>query len=205
MSSQAKTLGILTPVGGGDPVPLLKPEMSIGRRRKNDIQLDFENVSGKHCTLRLINGVWHLRDLGSTNGCTLNGQRIANESSILPDDEFGIASHLFSIDYEPSGPTNLNDTNQLLAEAAGVDPAPRHRKASLMELAGLVDEDRPRPRKDRPSSPPEDGPRPSTNTKTRKDDFGDSVPDHFQAPATRQVEADDDFFKMIEEDVREKS
>ena len=39
-SPQGKVLGILKPVGGGDPVPLLKPEVVIGRRRSCDICLD---------------------------------------------------------------------------------------------------------------------------------------------------------------------
>ena len=42
-------LGMLQPVGGGDPIPLTKPEMLIGRRPACDIRLDYENIS------RLIN------------------------------------------------------------------------------------------------------------------------------------------------------
>ena len=38
---QGKTLGILKPVGGGDPIPLKKAEVIIGRRRSCDINLDF--------------------------------------------------------------------------------------------------------------------------------------------------------------------
>ena len=73
MRPHAEILGILQPVGGGDPIPLNKPEMIIGRRPSCDIRLDFENISGKHCMLRFINGVWNVKDLGSTNGTTVNG------------------------------------------------------------------------------------------------------------------------------------
>ena len=97
-----ETLGTLIPVGGGDPIPLLKPEIVVGRRGSCDIQLDFENVSGKHCTFRLINGVWHVRDMGSTNGTTVNGSRLSSQHVIMPEDEVGIADHLYTIDYIPS-------------------------------------------------------------------------------------------------------
>ena len=37
--------GQLTPVGGGDPIPLLKKRLMIGRRGEADIQLGFKNIS----------------------------------------------------------------------------------------------------------------------------------------------------------------
>ena len=46
MASQTNTLGIMKPVGGGDPVNLRKAELTVGRRASCDVCLDFENVSG---------------------------------------------------------------------------------------------------------------------------------------------------------------
>ena len=43
--------GELIPVGGGDPIPLMKEQLVIGRREKCDIVLRFANVSGEHCEL----------------------------------------------------------------------------------------------------------------------------------------------------------
>ena len=104
MRPQSEVLGVLQPVGGGDPIPLIKPEIIVGRRSSCDICLDFENTSGKHCVFRFVNGVWNVRDLGSTNGTTVNGSRIASEQSIMPEDEVGIAGHLYTIEYDPAGP-----------------------------------------------------------------------------------------------------
>src|SRR4051794_16374093 len=144
-SPQGKVLGILKPMGGGDPIPLLKPELVIGRRRSCDISLDFNNISGKHCQLRLINSVWHVRDLGSTNGTSLNGMALSSEHSVLPDDELGIASHLYTIDYEPGGPDAVLHMQDVIDEGSEQGPARRH---SLLELAGIdTDDDRPRPRR----------------------------------------------------------
>ena len=43
--------GQLTPVGGGDPIPLIKDRLTVGRRSECDVQLKFNNVSGQHCRL----------------------------------------------------------------------------------------------------------------------------------------------------------
>src|SRR4051794_31938878 len=104
MPSESKVLGILTPVGGGDPIPLRKGEVVVGRRPSCDIRLDYANVSGKHCMFRFLNSAWHVRALGSTNGTSLNGSAISSEQAVMPDDQIGIASHTFTIVYEPGGP-----------------------------------------------------------------------------------------------------
>src|SRR4051795_300904 len=155
---QGKVLGILKPMGGGDPIPLTKPEVMIGRRRSCDICLDFNNISGKHCQLRLINSVWHVRDLGSTNGTSLNGLQLTSEHNVLPDDELGIASHLYTIDYEPGGPDSVLLKHDVSDETAEEGQVRRH---SLLELAGIdTDEDKPRHRP-RPSKAPTPSGRPS--------------------------------------------
>src|SRR5262249_34783440 len=98
MQPRSEVLGILNPVGGGDPIPLVKTELVVGRRPSCDIRLDFENISGKHCVLTLINGVWTVRDRGSRNGTRVNGSRTATEQSVMPDEELGSAGHMYTID-----------------------------------------------------------------------------------------------------------
>ena len=51
-------LGELLPVGGGDPIPLLKKSLLVGRRESCDIVLRFSNVSAHHCQLTLTGGYW---------------------------------------------------------------------------------------------------------------------------------------------------
>ena len=48
--------GELLPLGGGDPIPLLKTSLIVGRRESADIVLRFPNVSGQHCELALADG-----------------------------------------------------------------------------------------------------------------------------------------------------
>jgi pSer/pThr/pTyr-binding forkhead associated (FHA) protein len=201
MSPQREVLGTLMPVGGGDPIPLLKPELTVGRRAGCDIRLDYDNVSGKHCALRLINGVWHVRDLGSTNGTTINGSRLSSQRAITPEDEVGIADHLFTIDYVPSGPEASISTHKVLDQEVQEE----RKLHSLMELAGLdTDEDRPK-RAARPKTAPTLIERLSAD----QAEFDDTVPEHFKATPKpkpkKKDDDDDDFLKLIEEEVKKPS
>ncbi len=217
-----KPLGIMRPLGGGDPIPLLKDVLLLGRRPKCDIQLDFENISGKHCELRLVHGVWHVRDLGSTNGTTVNGQKVKHDQGLMPDDELGIASHFYNIDYDPVAPTSLMNANAALEEEVG-------RTRSLLELAGLEsDSGRRRSRlrsgtgssssspesDERPTYRPPAAPRapepPPANS--QNDDaepalgtggIGDAIPSDFLG-AAGALPSDDDFLNMIEEDLQKR-
>jgi predicted component of type VI protein secretion system len=180
-------------VGGGDPIPLYKPEITVGRRPSCDIRLDFENISGKHCLLRLINGIWNIKDLGSTNGTTVNGSRVTSEQSVMPDEEFGVAGHMFTIEYDPAGPEAFLSAHQELDE----DIAQERAKHSLMDLAGLdTDANKPKRAKRAPTI--------IERLSADEAEFDDAVPEHFKAPTApaKKPPSDDDFFKLIEEDVK---
>jgi len=185
-------LGVMQPVGGGDPIPLTKSEMVIGRRPGCDIRLDYENISGKHCTLRFLNGIWMIRDLGSTNGTTVNGTMIASEQSLMPDEELGIAGHLYTIDYEPAGPEAFLTSHKDLDEEV-VQERARH---SLMDLAGLDTEENKVKR-------PRSAPTVIERLSAEEAEFDDVVPEHFKAaPKPKKQPKDDDFLKFIEDDIK---
>src|SRR5882672_6833860 len=71
-----KVNGELVAVGGGDNIPLLRGLLTVGRRGSCDICLRFPNISGMHCELRYKDGYWEIRDLNSTNGIKVNGERM---------------------------------------------------------------------------------------------------------------------------------
>lgn len=116
-------LGELNPCGGGDSIPLLHEKLLIGRRSACDICLPVPNVSSHHCELELQNGYWHVRDLGSTNGIKVNGERTLG-SPLMPGDELQVAKSRFRIQY-------IVDSSAPEPEAE--DPF----SMSLMEKAGL--------------------------------------------------------------------
>ena len=194
MSAERKVLGVMKPMGGGDEIPLYKNEIVVGRRASCDIVLDFTNVSGKHCMLRLLNSVWHARDLGSTNGTTINGLQLSSEHSLMPDDELGVASHFFTIDYEPGGPETVLHKHEVMEE----EVADSRHKHSLMELAGLDTDDN-KPRHRRPQKAPEKIERLSAD----EAEFEDVLPEHVKNDPPPVIETtDDDFLKFIEDDVK---
>ena len=119
--------GELVPVGGGDAIPLVNEIMTIGRRESCDICLKFQNISSSHCELALKTGVWHLRDLGSTNGVKVNGERTLRRP-LRPGDEISIANHKYTIQYQLPTDAALED---VFAEEEDIF------SQSLMEKAGL--------------------------------------------------------------------
>lgn len=135
--------GELTPLGGGDPIPLLKKQLLIGRRESCDIVLRFANVSAHHCQLYINGGYWYVRDMQSRNGVKVNGIRV-QEKRIDPGDSFSVAKHNYELNYSPAdlgaiGPPPADDlpaeimTESLLSRAGlrssepGDRPAPQAR------------------------------------------------------------------------------
>lgn len=124
--------GELVPVGGGDPIPLMRTTMTVGRRESCDICLKYPNVSGTHCELTFQDGYWMIRDLGSSNGVKVNGERTTRKV-LQPRDEVSISSHKYTIQYEIGSRAKLEE---MLAEEEDVF------SQSLMEKAGLERSDK---------------------------------------------------------------
>jgi pSer/pThr/pTyr-binding forkhead associated (FHA) protein len=124
--------GELVPVGGGDSIPLQREHLTVGRRNSCDIYLPFHTVSGLHCELAFRDGYWFIRDLGSTNGVKVNGQRL-QQKVLRPGDEVSIAKRKFTIHYTiPVGHSALEEMEEDISQ-------------SLLEKAGL---ERPKPPRD---------------------------------------------------------
>ena len=70
----------------------------VGRSRECDVVIDDENVSRRHAEVRPSGGAWIVRDLGSTNGVKVNGQRITGAQSLRPGDRIQIG--LSTLTYE---------------------------------------------------------------------------------------------------------
>jgi pSer/pThr/pTyr-binding forkhead associated (FHA) protein len=122
-------LGELVPFGGGDPIPLYKRNLLVGRRESCDIVLRFANVSAHHCQLFVNGGYWYVRDLKSRNGVRVNNFAVT-EKRINPGDELAIAKHRYQVRYMPVdlgavGPPPPDDLPSNVLEM------------SLLERAGL--------------------------------------------------------------------
>jgi adenylate cyclase len=122
--------GELVPVGGGDNIPLLRAQLTIGRRESCDIVLRFSNVSGQQCQLLLEDGYWFVQDNNSQNGTKVNGNRIVRKR-LDPGDTLSMAKHKYTIKYSPADngatgppPSDEEDLQSVLSK-------------SLLDRAGL--------------------------------------------------------------------
>jgi pSer/pThr/pTyr-binding forkhead associated (FHA) protein len=97
----------LVPLAGGDPIPLVKDTVVVGRRPECDIRLEIPNVSGRHAELRLHRGHWHVIDLGSANGTKVNGDKV-KKKRLSPGDEVIFArTNRFKIEFDPEAAANI--------------------------------------------------------------------------------------------------
>jgi hypothetical protein len=69
----------------------------LGRSRECDLVIADENVSRKHAEVRPSGGAWIVRDLGSTNGVRVNGERVGGAQPLRPGDriEMGLSTITF--------------------------------------------------------------------------------------------------------------
>jgi pSer/pThr/pTyr-binding forkhead associated (FHA) protein len=93
----------LLPLDGGAAVEITKDLTLVGRKEDCDLRLDHKSVSKMHCVIVKTDGMLLLRDLGSTNGTRVNGQRV-RRAVLLPNDQLHIASYKFRVYLGPDGP-----------------------------------------------------------------------------------------------------
>jgi pSer/pThr/pTyr-binding forkhead associated (FHA) protein len=80
----------LVPADGGPQFDLTKDLSLVGRGEDCDVRVDHKSVSKFHCVIVKTDGLLLLRDLGSTNGTRVNGQRV-RRAALLPNDAVGFA------------------------------------------------------------------------------------------------------------------
>jgi len=75
-----------------------KDVVSFGRHPESDIVLTSSIVSRVHGCFYLDNGVWHIKDLNSTNGTFHNGIRLENNElvPVYAGDEIQIGKRIFA-------------------------------------------------------------------------------------------------------------
>jgi pSer/pThr/pTyr-binding forkhead associated (FHA) protein len=106
-------------------VPLVRDEVSIGRKEGNTIRLTERNISREHCRIQRSNGSFSIRDLGSYNGVVLNGQRIDGESPIKPGDEIRVGDYTLLLEPEKAATTDKPEAEPTPAVARRSTPPPR--------------------------------------------------------------------------------
>ncbi|MEZ4401011.1 MAG: FHA domain-containing protein [Kofleriaceae bacterium] len=124
-------------------VPLVRDEITIGRKEGNTIRLTERNVSRKHAKISRNNGAVAIEDLGSYNGVRVNGTRISQRTVLAVSDRVQIGDYLIElkaegveqpVNYEDARtqPIERFDAAQLVASMA---PPPAAPAAVPMSLA----------------------------------------------------------------------
>ena len=89
---------------GERSIRLKKDVTIVGRKRGVcDIFIDRSSISKLHCIIVKTDGLLFIRDLGSTNGTKVNGQRVTR-GALLPGDELAFANAKYKVHLGPDDP-----------------------------------------------------------------------------------------------------
>ena len=122
----------LVPENGDPPIPITRDLVVVGRRDYCDIVIDHSSLSKRHCVLVKTDGLLVIRDLISTNGTKVKGQKI-RWAALLPDDRISLGSYKLRIYYGPDhvpGPSELYRSRPGRGAGAAAVSVPSHRSSS---------------------------------------------------------------------------
>lgn len=84
----------------GQVFELTGDTVTVGRSDQNQIHLPHSSVSGKHAMFQLDQLDYIVKDLGSTNGTRVNGDRISGEVKLRRNDTLSFGNIDFHYDSE---------------------------------------------------------------------------------------------------------
>ena len=105
----------LVPADGGEPVELTRDVTIVGRKDECDLAIDHKSISKQHCVLVKTDGLIFIRDLGSTNGTRVNGQRV-RRAALVPNDEIAFAAIKYRVALGPAAPMPSDGTQAMDAD-----------------------------------------------------------------------------------------
>lgn len=139
-------LAQLIPVAGGEPITLDRDVTVVGRNRQLcDLHLNHSSVSKVHCIIVKTDGLLFLRDLGSSNGTRVNGQKVIR-GALLPGDQIAIAAIKFKIHLGPdeADPDERPDQTEVIpahrspGSSMSRRPTPPSKRSPLKKPPGIA-------------------------------------------------------------------
>jgi predicted component of type VI protein secretion system len=118
----------LVPENGDPPIPVVRDVTVIGRHESCDVVIQAPGLSKRHCVVVKTDGLLVIRDLATTNGTKVKGQRV-RWAALLPEDRISLGGYKFRIylgsDEMPS------PSEQRLARGLASVPPPALRAAPV--------------------------------------------------------------------------
>ena len=108
----------LVPLDGSPPIRIERDLTLIGRRDYGEIVVDDPSLSKRHCVLVRTDGLLIVRDLISTNGTKVNGQRVT-WAALMPNDRLTLGRRKFKVYL---GPDDKPSPSERLAADADRPP-----------------------------------------------------------------------------------
>ncbi len=91
---------VLSPINGGAQLTAkMNGIVNIGRGPLNEIVINDDLVSGRHCSITNENGVMYIEDMMSTNGTILNGILINSKSEIRNNDTLMLGNNEYRVSF----------------------------------------------------------------------------------------------------------
>lgn len=117
----------------------------FGRSSKCDVRISCESVSARHATLRRMRDGYVLRDLGSTNGTKLDGEKVS-EIRLKAGQKIHLGDVAFQFEPDAGDSTSPSKSNTQTLEAEGTrkpkvrvqqGPPPSERESLVLGLAAV--------------------------------------------------------------------
>ncbi len=89
-------------------IPLVRAMMVVGRHPLCDVRLDSLRISRHHCCMTQDKDELIVRDLGSTNGIRINGERV-DRGRLRSGDELSIAHIRYRLEGEVAQEQTISD------------------------------------------------------------------------------------------------
>lgn len=123
----------LVPMNGDPPIPITRDVTVIGRREYCDVVVEHPSLSKRHAVLVRTDGLLIIRDLVSTNGTKVNGQRVM-WAALLPNDRVTLGRYKYRVYLGPDdalSPSELGQRDLGGGQAAGAQPSKAVTKAPV--------------------------------------------------------------------------
>jgi len=86
----------LVPENGDPAIPIVRDVTVVGRHESCDVVIDNASLSKRHCVFVKTDGLLVLRDLATTNGTKVKGQRV-RWAALLPEDRVSLGAYKLRI------------------------------------------------------------------------------------------------------------